>query len=183
MSRLIPLLETERPWEDLAAALVSEAATAPEGERAGIYSRLIERFRDQRVASMFQDWLVQERRLTMLRRARADVRDAHLRFILAVLMNAHRRTDALSLVSAFVPSENPARWIARSLRQLSTLSLRLQVRDVPLDSNILGLPAFGEGFEEALSTTLEGGPRGRNEEERQFIGRLAELPVLGPLFR
>jgi tetratricopeptide (TPR) repeat protein len=40
LSRLIPLLETERRWEDLAAALGSDAATAPEGERAGIYSRL-----------------------------------------------------------------------------------------------------------------------------------------------
>ena len=35
----IGLLETERRWEDLAAALVSDAATAPEGERAGIFSR------------------------------------------------------------------------------------------------------------------------------------------------
>jgi tetratricopeptide (TPR) repeat protein len=40
LSRLIPLLETERRWEDLAAALVSEAATAPEGDRAGIFARL-----------------------------------------------------------------------------------------------------------------------------------------------
>ncbi|MEP7123997.1 MAG: tetratricopeptide repeat protein, partial [Byssovorax sp.] len=40
LSRLIPLLETERRWEDLAAALVDDAATAPEGERAGILSRL-----------------------------------------------------------------------------------------------------------------------------------------------
>jgi tetratricopeptide (TPR) repeat protein len=40
LSRLIPLLETERRWEDLAAALVSDAATAPEAERAQILSRL-----------------------------------------------------------------------------------------------------------------------------------------------
>ena len=40
LARLIPLLETERRWEELAAALVSDAATAPEGERAGIFSRL-----------------------------------------------------------------------------------------------------------------------------------------------
>ena len=40
LSRLIPLLETERRWEDLAAALASDAAAAPEAERAGIFSRL-----------------------------------------------------------------------------------------------------------------------------------------------
>ncbi len=40
LTRLIPLLETERRWEDLAAALGSDAATAPENERAGIFSRL-----------------------------------------------------------------------------------------------------------------------------------------------
>ena len=40
LSRLIPLLETERRWEDLAAALVSDTATAPEAERAGILARL-----------------------------------------------------------------------------------------------------------------------------------------------
>jgi len=40
LGRLIPLLETERRWEDLAAALVDDAATAPDAERAGIFSRL-----------------------------------------------------------------------------------------------------------------------------------------------
>ncbi|HXU04586.1 MAG TPA: hypothetical protein VN903_26670 [Polyangia bacterium] len=148
-----------------------------------VQERLVERFRDRRIAAMFHDWLLQERRLTMLRRARADVTDAQLRFVLAVLMNAHRRADALSLVAAFVPSEDPARWVARSLKQLSTLTLRLQVRNLPLEPNILGLPAFEEGFEEALATALAGGARGRNEPERQFIARLAELPVLAPLFR
>jgi len=34
-----------------------------------------------------------------------------------------------------------------------------------------------------LATALAGGARGRNEPERQFIARLAELPVLAPLFR
>jgi tetratricopeptide (TPR) repeat protein len=40
LARLIPLLETERRWEDLAAALVAEAESAPESERAGTFARL-----------------------------------------------------------------------------------------------------------------------------------------------
>ena len=40
LSRLIPLLETERRWEDLAVALVEDAASAPEAERAGTFARL-----------------------------------------------------------------------------------------------------------------------------------------------
>ena len=40
LARLIPLLETERRWEDLATALESDAKAAPEAERAGIFSRL-----------------------------------------------------------------------------------------------------------------------------------------------
>jgi golgin subfamily B member 1 len=40
LARLIPLLETERRWEDLATALESDAKAAPEAERAAIFSRL-----------------------------------------------------------------------------------------------------------------------------------------------
>ena len=40
LARLVPLLEHERRWEDLAAALVTEAELAPTNERAGLLSRL-----------------------------------------------------------------------------------------------------------------------------------------------
>lgn len=145
-------------------------------------ARLVERTRDDRIASMFRDWLAQERRLDTLRRARADVSDADLRFMLAVLLNSHRRIDALALVSAFVPSEDSARWIARSLRRLSTIALRLQIRDIPFEPNVLGLPSFEDGFEEALARTLAGETQTPDEKQRRFLGQLAELPVLGPLF-
>jgi Tfp pilus assembly protein PilF len=40
LERLVPLLETERRWDDLAVALVAEAETSPEADRAAILARL-----------------------------------------------------------------------------------------------------------------------------------------------
>jgi len=148
-----------------------------------VQERLVRKVRDPAIASIFRDWLSHEQRLGMLIRARADVVDAELRFLLAVLMNAHRRADALLLVSEFMRSESPAPWIAQALRRLSTLTFRFQVRNIPLEQNVLGLPAFEAGFEEALTRALEGESGTANEHEAGFLRRLGELPVLAPLFR
>ena len=148
-----------------------------------VQERLVKKVRDPAIGSVFRDWLSQEQRLGMLRRARADVVDAELRFLLAVLMNAHRRADAVLLVSAFAPAESPARWIARALRRLSTVAFRLQVRNIALEQNVLGLPAFEEGFEEVLTKALEGESETANEKAAGFLRRLGELPVLASLFR
>src|SRR5262249_3591732 len=54
LARLIPLLEQEKRWEDLAAALAEDAAFAPDAERAPILARLgqvrLGRLGDQRGA-------------------------------------------------------------------------------------------------------------------------------------
>lgn len=192
--RLVELmLQTDHPgFEEHAGNLIARADlhTAFAVVRAcsrvrdsRVQKRLCERARDQRIASLLQDWLLQEGRREMLRRARADVIDAELRFMLAILLNAHRRSDALALVSAFRPSDDPASWMARSLRQLSTTSLRLQIRSGPFEQNILGLPTFETGFEDALRNALVGESAARSEAEASFLARLAELPVLAPLFR
>jgi hypothetical protein len=147
-----------------------------------LQDRLVQRARSPALVSAFTDWLAQERRLKLLRRARTDVSDPALRFLLAVLLNTHRRVDALALVTEYAPDVDPARQIARWLKQLSTMSIRLQIGSAPWEPNILGLPAFEEGSEEVLASALAGRDEPRGESERHFLGRLAALPPLLPLF-
>jgi hypothetical protein len=147
-----------------------------------VQDRLVQRARSPALVSAFTDWLAQERRLKLLRRARTDVSDPALRFLLAVLLNTHRRVDALALVTEYAPDVDPARQIARWLKQLSTMSIRLQIGSAPWEPNILGLPAFEEGSEEVLASALAGRDEPRGESERHFLGRLAALPPLLPLF-
>jgi hypothetical protein len=148
-----------------------------------IQETILQRVRNQNVAKVFRKWLADERRLRLLRAARTNVRDPDLRFMLGVLLNVHCRPDALALVSAYVPGNDPARQIAAWLRQLSTTSTRLQIGGVPWEPNILGLPAFEDGFEVALSNVLgeRGSPVG--DAERKFLDQLSSLAPLEPLFR
>jgi hypothetical protein len=142
---------------------------------------LLQRVRDPALAALFGRWLEQERRQGMLRAARATVHDPELRFLLAVLLNTHRKEDALSLVSEYAPGADPARKTAEWLRQLSAVTFPLQVAQGGWQPNVLGLPAFEPGFEEALAGALAGRSNPGPEQER-FLAKLGTLSVLAPLF-
>jgi hypothetical protein len=143
---------------------------------------LLQCVRDSDAAECFRRWLSQERRLTLLRRARGDVKDPALRFLLAVLLNAHTRSDAMALVAGHGSTSEPGRQVAAWLSQLSTIVFQLQVGNLPVQANVLGLPTFEQGFEQALANALDGSRGPESEAERQFLARLSELPVLSPLF-
>jgi hypothetical protein len=144
--------------------------------------RLTGRIADADAAGRIARWLTERRRIEFLNSRRGVVQDPSLRFLLAVLLNARRRRDALDLVAAFAPGAEPARQIAAWLGQLAKITVRLRVGDAPFEPNVLGLPPFGPGAEEALADLLAGRTVGPAPEHQAFIDRLRVLPALEPLF-
>ena len=110
------------------------------------------------------------------------VRDEQLRFFLAVLLNAQRRSDALTLVAKFASQIPAEKQIALWLRELSEITMRLRVENTDFEPNLLGLPRFAPGFEESLSELLAGRESPRSDDERQFIATLKDLSPLACLF-
>lgn len=143
---------------------------------------LLRRIADPELAALFGQWMEEERREGILRSARSSVHDPEARFMLAVLLNAHRRVDVMSLVAEYAPDSDPPRKAAALLRQLSTATLPLQVAAGRWQPNVLGLPPFEAGFEEALAKELAGDPSAPSQGEQSFLSGLRRLPVLAPLF-
>jgi len=160
------------------AILRAVARTANEA----LVDRLVARLRDEEAARRMRSWLVHHRRIDFIVGRRATVHDPDLRFLMAVLMNAQNRADALALVAGYAPDVAPAARVAAWLRKLSTMTVRLQVGGAPFEPNLLGLPAFEPGAEQALADLLSGQERAWNTSERAFLERLRVLPCLAPLF-
>jgi hypothetical protein len=186
------LRRTEHPeFEALAGDLIagSNLHTAFSVIRAcarladqGTMERLLARIQDQDAGRRLRDWVVERRRTEFLISRRNLVTQPELRFMLAVLLNARRRSDALGLAAGFAPGVDPARQIAAWLAQLAGVTMRLRIGDEPFEPNILGLPAFGPGCEDGLAACLAGDARPAAAEVDAFIARMRALPVLAPLF-
>jgi hypothetical protein len=149
---------------------------------ATLLDRLVGRIRDGEVGRCVGRWIDDRRRTEFLTSRRAMVRDPSLRFLLAVLLNSRRRSDVLALVSAFAPRVDPGRQIAAWLKELSMTTMRLQVGATPFEPNVLALPTFGPGCEEALALALSGQEETVSGEAKIFLERLRALPALEPLF-
>jgi hypothetical protein len=144
---------------------------------------LLERVRDRDAARMFATWLAEERTARFLRKRRGLVHEPDLRFLLAVLLNSHRGDHSLRLVSSYTKGEgDPAAHVAGWLRRLSKVTMRLQAGGMPWEPNVLNLPDFEEGFEQAIADTLAKRERAFTPAERVFLDRLRALPHLAPLF-
>jgi hypothetical protein len=149
---------------------------------AGLVDRLAARVRDPAAGTQVINWLRWRRRTEFLLNRRSLVHEPELRFMLAVLLNAQRRTDAMALVASYAPEEDPAKKVATWLRQLSLTTMRLQIGGTPFEPNVLGLPGFGPGCEEALAEVLGGRGQPRDLELREFVRRVSLLPHLSALF-
>jgi hypothetical protein len=147
-----------------------------------LLDRLIARVRDQTIVTQIRVWVDRRRREDLLMSRRGSVVEPSLRFLLAVLLNARRRVDALALVASHSGEPDPARTLAGWLCQLSKTTVRLQLGNVPFEPNVLGLPPFGPGCEQALADVLAGRRVSRDSEVDAFLGRLRALPPLEPLF-
>lgn len=144
---------------------------------------LMDRVRDREAVKTFSAWLVRERRDRFLRQRRGLVHEPELRFLLAVLLNSHRADHSLKLVSAFAgPEKDPAVQVASWLARLSKVTMRLQAAGALWEPNVLNLPDFEPGHEQALADVLGGRPRDLTPSERVFIERLRALPHLAALF-
>jgi hypothetical protein len=164
---------------DTAFSVLRACARFPDGDRV---ERLVGRVRDADAAARLGAWLAHRRRIDFLLGRRALVHDADLRFLLAVLLNAQRRADALDLVAAYGPGVEPARQAAAWLRLLAGTTMKLQVGGTPFEPNVLGLPPFTDAGEQALGDLLAGRERTLTAEERAFLDRLRALPPLAALF-
>jgi hypothetical protein len=156
--------------------------TCARAARADLVDRLVARIADVEASRRIRDWVTHRRRIELLISRRGLVSSPSLRFLLAVLLNARRREDALALTARFAPEAEPAARIAAWLRELSAITIRLQLGTSPFEPNVLGLPPFGPGCEEGLAAQLAGREHAPNPEVRAFIDRMRALPVLEPLF-
>lgn len=149
---------------------------------SGTVDRLIGRLDDEQAQQALRDWVVVRQRTEFLISRRNLVQKSELRFLLAVLLNAKRRTDALALVAGFNPEVDPAQQIAAWLRELSAVTVRLRIGNEPFEPNILGLPPFGPGAEDALAAVLRGDRSSLDDAGQAFADRLRALPPLRALF-
>jgi len=144
---------------------------------------ILERVRDRDAVRVFSTWLAEERSARFLRKRRGMVHEPALRFLLAVLLNSHRGDHSLDLVSSYIGADrDPAAQVASWLRELSKVTMRLQVGGTPWEPNALNLPDFEDGFEQAIADTLAKRERCFTPSERTFLDRLRALPHLAPLF-
>jgi hypothetical protein len=186
------LRKTNHPcFEDMVGELItsSDLHTALAIVRAcvrlpdtNLVERLTARIRDREASDRVRDWSVWRRRIELLMARRAVIHDPSLRFLLAVLLNAQRRTDALALVAGYSNSRDPGQQIAAWLRDLSSTTIKLQVGSTPFEPNVLGLPLFGPGCEEALASLLNGRNGTHTRDVQMFVDRLRALPYLRVLF-
>jgi hypothetical protein len=146
-----------------------------------LLERLCDRVRDQDLSELFRRTFDESRRSRFLYSRRALVRDPELRFFLGVLLNAPRRQEALALVAAWAPDRDPARQTAAWVRQLSTVTVKLQAANVPWQPNLLGLPAFTDELEGALAKELAEAAGGR-QQAQSLLATLRGVPALACLF-
>jgi len=159
--------------------VVQALATSQDG---ALIEGVLNRIRDADAAARLRTWTEHRRRSDLLINRRALVKEPHLRFLLAVLLNAQNRKDALALVASHAADKDPGTQVAEWLRELSTVSMRLQIGGAPFEPNVLGLPSFAPGHDAALADLLSGRERAWTDGETAFLDRLRALPPLRPLF-
>jgi len=148
-----------------------------------LFDRLIDRVRDPDARDRFRAAFEEKRRIAFLLGRRALVKDAELRFLLGVLLNATCRADALTIVGARSTRIEPTRQVAAWLRQLSAVTAKLQAGGVPWQPNLLGLPEFDDELERVLAGVLEGKAFAADDGRvGAFIAHLRALPALASLF-
>jgi hypothetical protein len=148
----------------------------------GLIDRLIDRVRDEDAAFRFRSFLKDQRREALLKSRRNVVSDPELRFFLGVLLNATSLRDVFTLTRAKSADIEPARQVAAWLRQLSSVTLKLQAEGLPWQPNILGLPDFDDEIERACVGLLKGEDLEPSEKAAQSIAQLRALPALACLF-
>ena len=148
----------------------------------GIIDRLIDRVRDKEAADRFVGAIKDQRRELFLINRRGVVSDAELRFFLGVLLNAPRRRDVLAVTRQRKPNTDPARQVAAWLRQLSNVTVKLQVEGVPWQPNLLGLPEFDDELENACASLFAGEGQAPNDRAANGLSELRALPALACLF-
>ncbi len=148
-----------------------------------LVDRLVMRVGDEDFRGRFAEVMRESRREHYIRSRRPLVRDPVLRFFLGVLMNAHRWSDVHNLLQSRDSSVEPAAQVALWLRQLSTITARLQAGGVSWEPSLLGLPEFSDESEKDLASVLRGRSEGATAANLDFLRRLKDLPALECLFR
>ncbi|HVV15782.1 MAG TPA: hypothetical protein VHH90_01160 [Polyangia bacterium] len=186
------LRKTENPaFEETVGALIasldSHAAfsiiqTCTRNADTALVDRLIDRVSNVDHASKIRGWVHHRRRIDFLITRRRLVREDDLRFFIAVLLNAQRRSDALAVVAQFAPAIPPEKQVAQWLRRLSETTMRFRLDNAELQPNVLGLPTFHAGYEQVVEDILCNKTRSAPPEVEVFVRDLKRLPPLMCLF-
>jgi hypothetical protein len=165
------------------AFLVLERALELDDRRA--FDRLVQRAQERigPAARALPECFEELRRVRLIARRRAQVRQPDHRYFLALMMNAPDRTRALEGVAAFAPGAPPAQTAARWIAELAKVTVPLQVAGVPWEPSVLALPEVSDPAQAALRACLEGGPPPARAEDAAFIETVSRSPFLRPLFR
>ncbi len=165
------------------AFLVLERALELDDRR--LFDRLVQRAQ-QRIGPAgraLPECFEELRRVRLIARRRAQVRQPDHRYFLALMMNAPDRPRALEGVAAFAPEAPPAQTVSRWIAELARVTLPLQVAGLAWEPNVLGLPEAGDAAHAALRAHLEGAPPPARAEDAAFLETLSRSPYLRPLFR
>ncbi|MDB4983377.1 MAG: hypothetical protein JWM82_4129 [Myxococcales bacterium] len=147
-----------------------------------LFDRLVGNVRDRDARTLMRLAFDERRRIAYLVTRRAHVRDAELRFFLGALLNTQHRRDLLALARARAPEVEPATLVARWVRQLAGMSVKLQASGAPWQPNLFGLPEMNDGHEAALAAHLAGREEPSDGAESPFMSELRQVRALAPLF-
>lgn len=147
-----------------------------------LVDRLVNRVVNPDHASKIRGWVHHRRKIDFLITRRRMVHEDDLRFFVAVLLNAQRRSDALALVAQFAPAIPPERQVAQWLRRLSETTLRFRLDNAELQPNVLGLPTFQPGYDQVVEDMLCNRTPSGPPQVEAFVRDLRRLPPLTCLF-
>jgi len=134
---------------------------ARRGASLALALKLLERCRSAlhpTVAKAFDDALTEVDRRAAIRNKREHVRDPALRYFLAILLNAQKRSDVLTLAAAYAPERNAIESVLAWLAELANVTLLLQAGGAPWEPSIFGLPEMDSLSRDSLRSTLAGSP-------------------------
>lgn len=148
-----------------------------------LIERLLDGARDRHreLVDVWSDVFRERRREDFVIHKRGCVTDPELRFFLALMLNASTRGEVFALTAASYQASDPVAKVIDWLRQLTNVTMKVQVAGVPWEPNLLGLPLISEGEARQLDKVLRSDTNIESENEA-FIKKVRGNSVLRPLF-
>jgi hypothetical protein len=162
-----------------AFAILSECSQLRDRD---MFRRLVERTPDAGARASFEEAFREAVRIDFVAKKRAVVRDADLRFFLAILLNCTTRLEVLALLRQHSDGADPVDQAVGFLRRLAALTLPLQAAGALWQPNLLDLPEIDDHLATVLTGVLRGDGGALSERDTALVAKIAESPALTALF-